>query len=309
MPEFQVVRGGSASALKLLLRRGEQVKAESDALVSKTNGVQLAAGTDGGGSFISGLLGGAARSMLTGESFFLQTLTCESDSGEAIVAPSEQGDIAVLKLGEVGAVYITSGAYLCSEACVEVATRVQGIANGLLSGSGFFLMRCSGRGNLAVACLGSCMNFDLSAGEARQVDNGHLVAWSEKVNCQVGMASTGIFNTFASGEGLMCTMTGPGSVWLQTHKPPPVEKGGKKRNDDNPLAFLAGLSNLTNLSRAPFAACAMGCLVFFIAIVVICAILFAVLMDNSGGSSRTRVPSPPRRSYYSPSSRYSHYEN
>jgi len=256
MAEFEVLRGGSASSLRIRLRQGDVIKAESDALVSKTSTSEIGAGMDSGGGglggLVGGLLGGAAWSVLTGESFFLQTLRCSGSAGEVLVAPSEQGDIAVLDVRRpmpgdqpqvldvqrpmpgdqpqgCAAVMVTNGAFLCAEGGVDVQTRVQGAAQGLFSGSGFFLMRCSGRGRLAVSCLGSCIRYDLQAGEKRQVDNGHLVAWAESVHYSVGMATTSIFGTLASGEGIMCTFTGPGSVWIQSHKPQQVSTGGQKQ--------------------------------------------------------------------------------
>jgi len=217
MPQFEVVKGGSAAVLRVRLRQGESIKAESDALVSKTAGVALAARSDGG------FLSGAARSLLAGESFFLQFLTCEASSGEALLAPEEQGDISIIELGLPGApameLLVTAGAFLCAEAGINIDTRVQGISKALFSGGGMFLMRCSGRGRLAVACLGSCVRYDLAQGEGRQVDNGHLVSWDSLLQYTIGLATPSWYGSFASGEGMMCTFTGPGSVWLQTHKP------------------------------------------------------------------------------------------
>eukprot|EP00930_Biecheleria_cincta_P046966 TRINITY_DN32489_c0_g1_i1.p1 TRINITY_DN32489_c0_g1~~TRINITY_DN32489_c0_g1_i1.p1 ORF type:complete len:327 (-),score=62.77 TRINITY_DN32489_c0_g1_i1:37-969(-) len=237
MADFEVITGGSASSLKIRLRSGAAVKAESDALVSKTQSVELSASMDSGnggglGDLLGGVLGGAARSMLTGESFFLQTLRCPNATGECLVAPSEQGDIVVLELQPQQAlqsVLVTSGAFLCAEQALNIETRVQGISKGLFSGGGFFLMRCSGRGKLALSCLGSCVKYDLAPGEVRQVDNGHLVAWSESVSYSVGMATNSVFGSLASGEGIMCTFTGPGPVWIQSHKPQPAESSGNNR--------------------------------------------------------------------------------
>ena len=88
--------------MHVYLACGEEVKAESDALVSKTDGVEIQARMDGG------LLGGLARKALTNESFFLQVLKCVTASGsvraadedgvvgsrcdgEVLIAPAEQG--------------------------------------------------------------------------------------------------------------------------------------------------------------------------------------------------------------------------
>lgn len=282
MPVFEVVRGGSASALRVRLQHGEEIKAESDALVSKSSGVALAAGTDGG------FLGGLARSFLTGESFFLQTLRCEAADGEALVAPEDQGDVTVIELGLPGAaaleVQVVRGAFLCADAAVAISTGMQGVSKGLFNGAGFFLMRCSGRGRLAVACLGSCVRYDLARGERRQVDNGHLVAWDAVMPHEVGMATRSIFGSVASGEGLMCTFTGPGALWVQTHKPRAEAQAGsskgRRRAPSSPAGPFVGI-------------CAM--LVFFLVVVAIfVAIAFA---EEGQPTSRRRKASRSVRSY------------
>lgn len=47
------------------------------------------------------------------------------------------------------------------------------------------------------------------------MDNGHLIAWNSKYVME-RVASGGIIAGLASGEGLVCKFTGPGTVFLQT---------------------------------------------------------------------------------------------
>jgi uncharacterized protein (AIM24 family) len=58
----------------------------------------------------------------------------------------------------------------------------------------------------------------LQEGEKYVVDNGHLVAWNTKYVLE-RIASGGIISGMASGEGLVCKFTGPGTVFLQTRNP------------------------------------------------------------------------------------------
>ena len=55
----------------------------------------------------------------------------------------------------------------------------------------------------------------LMDGEKYIVDNGHLVAWNTKYVLE-RVASGGIMSGMASGEGLVCKFTGPGTVFIQT---------------------------------------------------------------------------------------------
>ena len=68
MATFEVIRSGCASALKIQLQGQAAVFAENDALVSKTQNVEIGASLGNSGGLLGGLLGGAARSFLTNES-------------------------------------------------------------------------------------------------------------------------------------------------------------------------------------------------------------------------------------------------
>ena len=273
MARFEVVRGACASALKIQLQNGASVCAENDALVSKTQNVEIGA-TLGSGGLLGGLLGGAARSFLTNESFFLQTLRCVG-TGEVLVAPQEQGDLAVVRLGpDLPGIMVTEGAFLCAEEGIEIQTRMQGATQGLFGGSGFFLMRCSGHGYLGISCTGSCIKYELQPGECRVVDNGHLVAWADTVSYTVGMASSSPFGTVASGEGLMCTFTGPGPVWIQTHKPKQADPRVKSKSRQSPQDLLA---------------CAVfACVAFFILACFLLMVILAGSVGNTGSSRSSR---------------------
>lgn len=52
-------------------------------------------------------------------------------------------------------------------------------------------------------------------GEKYIIDNGYLVAWNCKYILERA-ASGGIISGVASGEGLVCKFTGPGTVYMQT---------------------------------------------------------------------------------------------
>ena len=70
---------------------------------------------------------------------------------------------------------------------------------------------------------GSVHKYTLAAGERRSVDNGHLLAWSASMPYETGMATRSMYHSVATGEGLMCHFMGPGTLYLQSHKP---DEGG-----------------------------------------------------------------------------------
>eukprot|EP00239_Pterosperma_sp_CCMP1384_P004989 CAMPEP_0197846274 /NCGR_PEP_ID=MMETSP1438-20131217/3040_1 /TAXON_ID=1461541 /ORGANISM="Pterosperma sp., Strain CCMP1384" /LENGTH=290 /DNA_ID=CAMNT_0043457855 /DNA_START=9 /DNA_END=881 /DNA_ORIENTATION=- len=228
MPHFSVERGRTGMAsLKVSLKKGEKIKAESDALVVKSEHIEVGSNMDGG------ILGGLARNFLTGESFFFQTLTAtQGDDNNALLAPNDVGDICLADLGRDGALLMQRGAYLAADDSLEITSTMQsGVMKSAFSGTGLFVLKAQGTGTLAFSAYGSIIEYNLKPQEKISVDNGHLVAWSSSIQFQMGMASQSLYTSVTSGEGMMCHFTGPGTVYVQTHKPPVVitSQDGKKK--------------------------------------------------------------------------------
>lgn len=204
---------GSYCIAKLTLNGGEQVKAESDAMVSMTSNISVEGKAEGG---VFGML----KRTFTGESMFMQTLKNNSSAlGEVHVAPSEPGDLAVLELNGSNSYILQKGAFLASESGIIMNAVSQGVMKGLLSGEGFFLQKASGKGKLVISSFGGILKKTLAPGETWIVDNGHLVAWSDTVNYEVKKASSGIMSSLTSGEGFVCHCKGPGDVYIQSRNP------------------------------------------------------------------------------------------
>ncbi len=73
----------------------------------------------------------------------------------------------------------------------------------------------SGRGSLFISSYGAIHEVQLDAGQTYTLDNGHMVAFDESASYQVNRIG-GVKSTLFSGEGLVCTFTGPGRVYVQT---------------------------------------------------------------------------------------------
>jgi len=275
---FQVLRGaGGAACLKVSIPAGQRVKAESDALVAMDGPCRLESRLDGG------ILSGLARSMLTNESFFLQTVSADGGNGEAIFAASDLGDIATVNV-ETTPLMLASGAFLASDDTVEVTSAMHGsIGTAAFSGSGVVVMRATGRGTLALSSYGAVHRVSVPAGDVLAVDNGHLVAWSDRMQYKMALGAQGgsflsrLVSSATSGEGLMVHFTGPGEVLLQTHKPPPVSPNGQGSHKGGGGSHVVGV-----------------CICFFI-LIIICFIGIAVVVavissaDDSGGSTKRRL--------------------
>lgn len=200
----------SFAIARCALSGGEQLKAESGAMSATSAGVEIEAKMQGG------LMKGLKRSVLGGESLFMSTLTAPASGGWVDVAARLPGDLITLPVD--GAVNLTRGAYLASEASVEIDTKWGGFKN-VFGGEGGFLIHASGSGQVVVSCYGALDQVQLAAGESVVIDSGHVVAFDPAVTFTTRKASSGIMNTLKSGEGFVMEFTGPGLVYTQTRNP------------------------------------------------------------------------------------------
>lgn len=205
---MQVVleHGPAFTWARVELARGEEVKAESGAMVSMSATVDIETKMQGG------LLGALARKMLTSESFFQNTFTATRGPGEVTFAPSMMGDIRVRPMNGQD-LLLTSGAYLASSPTVEMQTKWGGMKS-FFSREGLFLLRAHGAGTLLFCCYGALVEVDVPS-EGYVVDTGHVVAFEPTLDYEVRKVG-GLKALVLSGEGLVCRFSGRGKLWLQT---------------------------------------------------------------------------------------------
>ncbi|HWQ05291.1 MAG TPA: TIGR00266 family protein [Longilinea sp.] len=205
--QTEVLYRPSYSIAKVTLAANETICAESGAMVGMSAGVIIETKMQGG------LLKSLARSVLGGESFFVNTFRAGPTVGEILLAPSLPGDVFTLELtGE--SLLVQSGSYLASSEGVETDTKWSG-AKTFFGGEGLIMLRCTGTGSLALSSFGAIHEMELVEGQTYTVDTGHLVAFTEKMGFHV-RAIGGMKSTIFGGEGLVVDLNGPGRVLLQT---------------------------------------------------------------------------------------------
>jgi uncharacterized protein (TIGR00266 family) len=192
------------------LDAGESVQAEAGAMVSMSSSVTIKTDTKGG------IMKGLKRSVLGGESFFMNTFLAEGAGGEVVFAPALPGDIVEWDLsGQT--VYLQSGAYLAASADIDVDSKWGG-AKTFFGSEGLFMLKVTGAGTLLVSSYGAIQERELAAGETYTVDTGHMVGWGDGVQFEVKKVG-GWKSTMLSGEGLVVHLTGPGRIYTQTRSP------------------------------------------------------------------------------------------
>jgi uncharacterized protein (TIGR00266 family) len=204
--QTEVLYSPAYAAAKLTLAQGETVRAEAGAMLAMSPGITLETSTQGG------LLKGLKRSVLGGESFFMNTFTAQTAGAELFVAPALPGDMVAWP--HQGTLYVQSGSFVASSGGIEVDTNWGG-AKTFFSREGLFMLRVAGQGELVLSSYGAIHAVDLAAGQTYTVDTGHMVAWTEGIQYAVRKVG-GWKSTFFSGEGLVCDLTGPGRIYLQT---------------------------------------------------------------------------------------------
>ncbi len=197
----------SYSLAVVTLAPNEQVKAESSSMVSFSDGVNIETKAEGG------LLGGLKRAV-SGESFFQNTFSAPPQGGEVTFAPSLPGDMRVIQMGGTGEFLLQSGAYIASELGITTDTKWGG-SKGFFGSGSLILIKVGGQGQLLIGCYGSMEERVLAPGQKYNVDTGHIVGFDASIQFQVKKVGNWK-STIFSGEGLICQLTGPGRVLMQT---------------------------------------------------------------------------------------------
>ncbi|MBM3699299.1 MAG: TIGR00266 family protein [Actinobacteria bacterium] len=188
------------------LSASEEIRAESGAMVSMSGGITLETKMQGG------LFKALGRSLLGGESFFMNTFKADAGGGEINLAPALPGDMFVVELSKP--MLVQSGSYIASESGVEIDTKFGG-AKTFFASEGLFLLKATGTGKLLLSSFGAIHEIILSDGEKYTVDTGHFVAFDEGVGFNVRRIG-GMKSTLFSGEGLVVDITGPGRILIQS---------------------------------------------------------------------------------------------
>lgn len=205
--QTEVLYRPSYSLVNVSLNPNEVIRVEAGAMVSMSTGLQLETKVAGG------LLAGLKRSILGGESFFMNTYRAPARGGEITLAPALPGDMMVHEMREE-TLLVQSGSYVASSEGIEIDIKWGG-AKTFFAREGLVMLKASGTGTLILSSYGAIHEKDLAPGETHTVDTGHLVAFTEGIGFDI-KAVGGIKSTLFSGEGLVVNLTGPGKVFMQT---------------------------------------------------------------------------------------------
>ncbi len=195
------------SLAKVQLNPGEEIRVEAGSMVSMSDGMSIETKMQGG------LLKSLARSVLGGESFFVNIYRAPAQGGEITLAPALPGDLSLLDIADES-LMVQSGAFVASGMGVNVDTSWGG-SKTFFASEGLVMLKATGTGPLLLGSYGAIHDVSLAAGQKYTVDTGHLVAFSQNMGFKVRRVG-GMRSTLLSGEGLVVDLTGPGRLLLQT---------------------------------------------------------------------------------------------
>ena len=191
---------------------GEHFQAEAGAMVSMDQSIKIETKASGG-------IGAALkRSVLGGESLFMNEMVATKDASRLTLAPALPGDIFGLELAAGQELLVQSGSYLASSPEVKIDTKF-GKGKTIFSGEGAFLLKLTGPGTVLLSSYGAIVQLDLAAGEKHVVDTGHMVAFDSTMDYDVRKAGNSWKTTMLGGEGLIMEVKGPGRFYFQTRSP------------------------------------------------------------------------------------------
>ena len=203
------VLGTIMQTVVMHLRAGQTVYTETGALSWMQEGIRMDTNMRGG-------LGGILGRVFTGESLFVANFTAERDNAMIAFSAEFPGKIIPLNLAQGQSIIAQRDSFLVAEKSVNMAVQFQRRFGAFFGGEGLLMQRFEGPGTVFVALDGEVVEYTLNPGERLKVDTGHVALFEPSVEFSVELVK-GFKNILFGGEGLLfATLTGPGSVWLQS---------------------------------------------------------------------------------------------
>jgi uncharacterized protein (TIGR00266 family) len=227
MPDMHEIEykifGDDMQFVEVELDPNEATVAEAGGMMYMDDGIEMETifgdGSKNQDNSLMGMLMGAGKRLLTGESLFMTVFLNRSGQKKRVAfgAPYP-GKIVPIHLAEIGGELIAQkDSFLAAAKGVSIGIAFQRkLGVGLFGGEGFIMQRLQGDGWAFVHAGGTLQERTLGPGELIRVDTGCIVALQPSVQYDieyVGKIKSAIFG----GEGLFfATLRGPGRVWLQS---------------------------------------------------------------------------------------------
>ena len=211
---YKLSNEGAFPLVLVTLNAGEEIKIEGGSMVYHNGKVELEGKMNSSSGGLGGMLKAAAKSVVSGEGFFITTAKGTSDDGLIAIAPNSIGAIRKLSVG-TEKWCVNDGCFLACDNNVNYNMKRQSVTKAILGGTGgLFVMETSGQGDMIVSGFGDIVEIDLDGSRPFIVDNNHVIAWQSTLEYNIKAAS-GMFG-FKTGEGVVNEFRGRGKLLIQT---------------------------------------------------------------------------------------------
>ncbi len=213
--KYELSSEGSCPLVLISLGMNEQVNIEHGSMVFHNGKVNLEGRMNQNGSgLLGGIIKAAARSMVSGENFFVTTATGTANDALLAISAGAIGNVKALDVGS-RKWCLNDGAFLACDSSVTYSMKRQSVGRAIFGGTGgLFVMETAGIGTLLINGFGEIVELELDGNDTLVVDNNHVVAWENSLSYNIRMAS-GIFG-FKTGEGVVNEFTGRGKLLVQS---------------------------------------------------------------------------------------------
>lgn len=217
------IKGAEMQFVEVELDPGESAVAEAGGMMFKDPDIEMSTvfgdGSEQQATGLFGMLAGAGKRLITGESLFTTVFTHQGQ-GKARVAFASPypGHIIAVKLDEVdGRLICQKDAFLAAAKGVSIGIEFQRkIMTGLFGGDGFIMQKLEGDGWVFVHVGGTTVERTLAPGEELHIDTGCVAAYTGDIDFDVVRAGS-IKSMIFGGEGVFfAKLRGPGKVWIQS---------------------------------------------------------------------------------------------
>jgi len=199
MANFEIIEREGLRLVKATLQN-ETVRTESGALYYMRGSISMQSKAPSAGGFL--------KSLATGENIFRPTYT---GTGELYLEPSLSGYYILDVNGSEW--ILDSGAYWASDGSLEVGVERNKVFSGLIGGEGLFQTKVKGYGKVVMVTQGPVEIVHLR-NDRLVVDGNFAIARTNTLNYRVEKATKSLLGSMTSGEFLVNTFEGTGTVLL-----------------------------------------------------------------------------------------------
>jgi uncharacterized protein (AIM24 family) len=236
------VKGTTMPVLEMILDPGEALVSTHGDLSWMTPNVQMSqkTSTGGGGGLMSGL-----KRLAGGGGLFLTRYEPQGGQGMITFASKLPGRIFPVDVSAGHGYVVHHHGWVCGTPGITPSVCLQQtFKGGIWGGEGFILQKLEGEGQAWIELSGEIVTYDLAQGQSLLVHPGHVGLFNESVSFTV-IRVPGIANRYFGSDGHhLVTLTGPGTIWLQSMPLPVLAQSLSEyldKGDDRHEAVAGGV--------------------------------------------------------------------